>query len=57
MNDAWILFGSSLSPFHLKVAAILKAKKIPFRELPSEGSNLANIKIQLGSIDARVPRL
>lgn len=47
MNDSWILFGSSLSPFHLKVAAILKAKRIPFHEHPNEGSNLANIKTQL----------
>jgi glutathione S-transferase len=46
MQDSWILFGSVLSPFHLKVAAILKAKKIPFREFPGEGSGLENARIQ-----------
>ena len=43
----WILSGSELSPFHLKVAAILKAKKIPFRDFPSQGSTFENLKIQL----------
>jgi glutathione S-transferase len=43
----WILSGSELSPFHLKVAAILKAKNIPFRDFPSQGSSFENLKIQL----------
>lgn len=46
-QDAWILSGSELSPFHLKVAAILKAKKIPFHDFPSEGKTLENLRIQL----------
>jgi glutathione S-transferase len=47
IKGSWILSGSELSPFHLKVAAILKAKKIPFRDFPSQGSTFENIKIQL----------
>lgn len=46
-KDAWILSGSELSPFHLKVAAILKAKKIPFRDFPSQGNSFENLKIQI----------
>tara|TARA_R110001592_G_scaffold135779_1_gene352242 strand:+ start:7099 stop:8313 length:1215 start_codon:yes stop_codon:yes gene_type:complete len=43
----WVLYGSELSPFHLKVAAILKAKKIPFREFPRQANTIENIRIQL----------
>ena len=46
-HKSWILSGSELSPFHLKVAAILKAKKIPFRDFPSQGNTFENIRIQL----------
>jgi len=46
-TKSWILSGSELSPFHLKVAAILKAKNIPFRDFPSQGSTFENLKIQL----------
>jgi len=46
-NKPWILSGSELSPFHLKVAAILKAKNIPFRDFPSQGNTFDNLKIQL----------
>ncbi len=46
-NKPWILSGSELSPFHLKVAAILRAKKIPFRDFPSEGNTFENVRIQL----------
>ncbi|MEH6450934.1 MAG: glutathione S-transferase family protein [Oleispira sp.] len=46
-KDSWILSGSELSPFHLKVAAILKAKKIPFRDFPSQGNTFENLKIQI----------
>lgn len=42
----WILSGSELSPFHLKVAAILTCKKIAFREFPSQGTSLENLVIQ-----------
>jgi len=42
----WILSGSELSPFHLKVAAILKIKKIAYRDFPSQGSTFENLKIQ-----------
>lgn len=47
MKDSWVLYGSELSPFHLKLVAILKAKKIPFREFPREASTVENIKILL----------
>lgn len=46
-NKPWILSGSELSPFHLKVAAILKAKKIHFLDFPSQGNTFSNIRIQL----------
>ncbi len=42
----WILSGSELSPFHLKVAAILKYKRIAYRDFPSQGSTFENLKIQ-----------
>jgi glutathione S-transferase len=47
IKDTWVLCGSELSPFHLKLAAILKAKKIPFRDFPSQGNTFENLKIQL----------
>ena len=43
----WILSGSDLSPFHLKIAAMLRFKGIPYKDFPSEGSTLSNIAIQL----------
>lgn len=46
-QQQWILSGSELSPFHLKVAAILNSKKIPFRDFPSQGSSLENLIIQV----------
>lgn len=46
-GNAWILSGSELSPFHLKVASILKFKEIPYRDFPSQGSSIENFKIQL----------
>jgi glutathione S-transferase len=42
----WILSGSELSPFHLKVAAILNCKKIAFREFPRQGTSVENLVIQ-----------
>ncbi len=47
IQTAWILSGSELSPFHLKVAAMLNAKKIPFRDFPSQGHTLENLRVQL----------
>lgn len=41
----WILSGSKLSPFHLKVAAMLKFKGVPYRDFPSEGGFFENISI------------
>jgi glutathione S-transferase len=46
-KKSWILSGSELSPFHLKVAAILKVKNIPYRDFPSQGSTLENFRVQL----------
>lgn len=46
-SKPWILSGSELSPFHLKVAAILKIKKIHFRDFPSQGNSFENVRIQL----------
>jgi glutathione S-transferase len=43
----WILSGSELSPFHLKIAAILRFKKIAYRDFPSQGSTFENLKIQI----------
>ena len=57
MKSPWVLSGSELSPFHLKVAAILKAKKIPFRDFPSQGSTFENIKIQLRLLLLKAGRL
>ncbi len=42
----WILSGSELSPFHLKVAAILRFKNLDYRDFPSQGNSFENIKIQ-----------
>ena len=44
-TNKWILSGSQLSPFHLKVAALLKFKGIPFKDYPGDGSFWANLKI------------
>ncbi len=46
-NKRWILSGSQLSPFHLKVAAILKFKDIPFSDFPGDGGFWANLKISV----------
>lgn len=43
----WILSGSELSPFHLKIAAMLRFKGISYKEYPSEGGALDNLLIQL----------
>lgn len=44
-KNEWILSGSELSPFHLKVAALLRYKQLPFRSLPTEGSLTENLRI------------
>ena len=44
-TNKWILSGSQLSPFHLKVAALLKFKGIPFKDYPGEGGFWGNLKI------------
>ena len=43
----WIVYGSELSPFTLKVLAMCRYKGLPYRFFPDQGSNLENMKIQL----------
>jgi len=43
--NKWILSGSQLSPFHLKVAALLKFKGIPFEDYPGDGGLWGNLKV------------
>lgn len=45
LKNQWILFGSALSPFHLKVAAILRFKGIPYRDFPSQGGFFNNLQV------------
>jgi len=44
-TNKWILSGSQLSPFHLKVAALLKFKCIPFEDYPGDGGLWGNLKV------------
>lgn len=41
----WILSGSQLSPFHLKIAALLRFKKVPFRDFPNAGGVFENLQV------------
>ncbi|MBU3913938.1 glutathione S-transferase C-terminal domain-containing protein [bacterium] len=41
----WIIWGSELSPFTLKVLALCKYKGLPIRFLPTEGKWLENMKV------------
>ena len=43
----WIVYGSELSPFTLKVLAMCRYKGLSHRFFPEQGSNLENMKIQL----------
>jgi glutathione S-transferase len=40
----WIIWGSALSPFHLKLMAMCRHAGLPFRVLPGERSRLENIR-------------
>lgn len=47
MADAsWILWGSELSPFHLKVLALCRRAGLPVRVLPAQGSAVENLRCQ-----------
>jgi len=46
-TQKWVLSGSELSPFHLKVAALLKFKGVPFRDFPSQGGLLDNLRVSM----------
>lgn len=43
----WIVYGSELSPFTLKLLAMCRYKGLSHRFFPDQGSNLENMKIQL----------
>lgn len=43
----WIIYGSKLSPFTLKVIAMCRFKGLPFQLFPDEGNSFGNMKIQL----------
>jgi glutathione S-transferase len=45
-NDRWVLWGAELSPFALKVEALLRFAGVPFRWLPREGSFLAALRFE-----------
>ena len=47
MKQPWVIYGSELSPFTLKVIAIFQQRDIPFQFLFTEGSRWENIKIEL----------
>jgi glutathione S-transferase len=47
MNKPWIIYGSELSPFTLKVIACFEYHRIPYRFLFEEGNTWENIKIQV----------
>lgn len=47
MNKKWILYGSELSPFTLKLKAIFEYRRIPYRFLCTEGSAWENITINI----------
>lgn len=40
----WIIWGSALSPFHLKLMAMCRHAGLPFRVLPGDRSRLENIR-------------
>lgn len=42
----WIVYGSELSPFTLKVLLLCQHANLPHRFLPTDGSTLDNIRIQ-----------
>ncbi len=46
-KSGWVLYGSELSPFTLKVAALCRHKGLGFRFLPEEGGTLENLRVQI----------
>ncbi len=46
-ESGWVLYGSALSPFTLKVAALCRYKGLAFRLLPEEGGTLENLRVQI----------
>ncbi|MCG8673722.1 MAG: glutathione S-transferase C-terminal domain-containing protein [Pseudomonadales bacterium] len=47
MKTPWVIYGSELSPFTLKIIAIFQQREIPFQFMFTEGSRWENIKIEL----------
>ncbi len=47
LNDKWILYGSELSPFTLKLKALFDYREIPYKFLFTEGNFFENIKAQV----------
>src|SRR5690349_20597465 len=47
MTQDWIVYGSELSPFTLKVLAMCRYKGVPYRFLPTDGSWLDNMRISI----------
>ena len=43
---ATILWGSELSPYTLKIQALLEYAKVPYRLLPANGQRIENLQIQ-----------
>lgn len=43
-GQEWVIWGSALSPFHLKVMAMCRYVGLPFRVLPGERSRLENLR-------------
>lgn len=46
-DDAYIVWGAELSPFTLKLEAMLRASGLPFRRLPRDGSRRENLRTAL----------
>ena len=40
----YVIWGSELSPYTLKLRALLTAAAIPYRDLPAEGGRLENLR-------------
>lgn len=47
MTKQWIVYGSELSPFTLKLLAMARCKGLPHRFLPEEGGWLDNLRITI----------
>lgn len=46
-RSEWALWGSELSPFALKVEAMLRFARVPFRWMPAQGSSLEALRFAL----------